>query len=620
MMKILYHTVGLLFVFIILACSASGAFLYKNYVIQHDQGWDILCDPYIVQKNDWVIKLFQRRGQISEQDFPEFLRIFQRLNPHIHDVNKILPGQNILIPLKKLGKDTLPGQSSGIVTIPFVTISKLPDIIKGNSTPHTVKPGEYVSGIISSEFGRYGSKSYNEGIQLFKLINPGIVDLNRIYPGQVLHIPNAALKRKAWYASLFTESGKINKDLDISGIIASTEKLMQAPAETNPPDSSKPTSVLTGLRTPLFEAANALHAKIFTRGTYYFPRKRQKDLKLDLTRYPVMELATGQKFLFSENDDFPEADRAILRSHWPGLKIIPISFQSSFEEILDAIFRSDKRFNVKNRLTLEHQGIHIDINAKWIVRSNLLSVPVDKNPKTSCIFIVGLNDGIMPDPIKQYLADLDILVKEIGKDGNLIENSGKSIWNEKPGKSMILPGFYENQRNFIHQLVSMMKYQYAENIDISFPYAGIQVHALSNLISTPKGEQLLVDYGDLYGDAVSSIKNSGLRIIQLSSEDHWTDIVRKITTGLNLTLTERPSFKAANRSDDYNIYLNVPGFRIETPEKKRYLITRSHLHPELKKFFTAIGIEVMMIPDAAGFQPASTPVMHDLLYTGGNTG
>ena len=107
-----------------------GAFLYKSYVVRQDRGWDILCDLHVVQKDDWVIKLFQRRGQIAEQDFPEFLSIFSRLNPHINDIDNIIPGQQILIPLKKLQQDSLPGQSSGIVTIPFVTISKLPDIIK----------------------------------------------------------------------------------------------------------------------------------------------------------------------------------------------------------------------------------------------------------------------------------------------------------------------------------------------------------------------------------------------------------------------------------------------------------------------------------------------------------
>ena len=63
-------------VIIILACLISpgpayNTFLYKNYTIRYDRGWDILCDPYIVKKNDWIYKLFRQKGEISQKDFPE---------------------------------------------------------------------------------------------------------------------------------------------------------------------------------------------------------------------------------------------------------------------------------------------------------------------------------------------------------------------------------------------------------------------------------------------------------------------------------------------------------------------------------------------------------------------
>jgi len=29
--------------------------LYKSYVVRYDRGWDILCEPYIVQINDTAI-------------------------------------------------------------------------------------------------------------------------------------------------------------------------------------------------------------------------------------------------------------------------------------------------------------------------------------------------------------------------------------------------------------------------------------------------------------------------------------------------------------------------------------------------------------------------------------
>ncbi|MBU0768222.1 MAG: hypothetical protein KJ687_03910, partial [Proteobacteria bacterium] len=53
---------------------AYAAFFYKSYVIRYDRGRNILCDPYVVKKDDWVFKLFREKGEISNRDFPEFLR------------------------------------------------------------------------------------------------------------------------------------------------------------------------------------------------------------------------------------------------------------------------------------------------------------------------------------------------------------------------------------------------------------------------------------------------------------------------------------------------------------------------------------------------------------------
>ena len=72
-----------------------AAILYKSYIVRQDRGIDILYDPYVVQKNDYVFKLFRQRGEIAEAEFSEFLEVFKRLNPHIPDVNTILPGQHI---------------------------------------------------------------------------------------------------------------------------------------------------------------------------------------------------------------------------------------------------------------------------------------------------------------------------------------------------------------------------------------------------------------------------------------------------------------------------------------------------------------------------------------------
>ena len=91
----------LLFLAVLWCCTAWGATPYKTYVVKKYKNWDILCDPYTVQKDDCVWELLRRRGHIVEWDTAWFTALLRRLNPHIKNVDKIYPGQQILIPLKK---------------------------------------------------------------------------------------------------------------------------------------------------------------------------------------------------------------------------------------------------------------------------------------------------------------------------------------------------------------------------------------------------------------------------------------------------------------------------------------------------------------------------------------
>ena len=100
----------LAFMPLFLTVDTDGAVLYKNYVVRYDRGWDILCDPYQVQPGDWVLKIFRQKGELAHNDFREFLGIFERLNPHVKDIDRIRPGQVVDIPARTIRPNAvLPG-------------------------------------------------------------------------------------------------------------------------------------------------------------------------------------------------------------------------------------------------------------------------------------------------------------------------------------------------------------------------------------------------------------------------------------------------------------------------------------------------------------------------------
>ncbi|HUV50829.1 MAG TPA: LysM domain-containing protein [Anaerolineae bacterium] len=566
----------IIFICIIPHYSAGSALLSKSYAVLYDKGIDILCDPYVVQKGDWVIKLFRQKGEISYKDFPEFLAIFKRLNPRIRDVDNIRPGQHILIPLKKLKKDSLPGQSSGIVTIPFVTISDLPDIIKPYSTEHVVQEGEFISRLIARGYDtKYGTKPYNEAIKLLRLINPDVVDLDRIYPGQKLYIPDSSLRNQPWYKSLFDSSGA--------------------------PEPFVPTDQQDNAQPPFEAIASILDAKLLNKGIYSFPGHGKADYKLDLSGFPLIELKDKTKILLaaSANKDKNAPELNAIKSSWSNVKIVSIANKASTEQAFDAVMESFGKEAFKNKISFSDQGLKVDVSGKWIIEQPCFA---GEEASHLCITPVNEPDERTPDSIVRYLEQHNIIIKDFLKDftkdskGTKHESKGAQKENTaedaRPLKDAIAIDFSDH-KTFVNNLLAAMGYNYTPNVAITFPYAGIQIKALSNLISTRDGKSLLVDFGDIYGDAVLSIKKTGLGIIQINNKDNAHEVIRKILDALEASYTKYPTFLAAKRPDTYNTSLIIPGYLISNKNKNKILLATAPVNDDVVQFLINKGIKVI---------------------------
>ena len=592
-MRRLFITV--LFIFIIAPYSAGSTLLYKNYIVRYDKGWDILCDPYIVQKGDWVFKLFRQKGEISHNDFPEFLNIFKRINPHIRNIDRIRPGQHILIPLKRLKKDSLPGQSSGVVTIPFVTISNLPDFIKPLSTEHIVQKGDFISRLISRGYGLYGTKSYKEGIVLFRLINPNVVNIDRIYPGQKLYIPNPSLRNKTWYKSLFDNAGNIliKTDQNIPDIKTLTSFML--------PDKYDST------QSPFAAVASILDAKFLNKGIYSFPMQGENDYKLDLSSFPLIELKDKTKILLdlSTNKDkkINEPELNAIKSFWSDVKIVPIANKASTVQVLESVMESFGKEAFKNKILFSDKGVKVEVRGKWIIEQPYFA---GEKKTHLCITPVTDPDEQTHDLIARYLEQQDIIIKDFlkdfTKDLNGTKHKSKKAQNEntaedaRPLEDAIAIDFSDH-KTFVNNLLTAMDYNYAQNVAITFPYAGIQIKALSNLVSSSNVKPLLVDFGDLYGDAIIAIKKTGLEIIQINNKDNAHEVIRKILDALEASYTKYPTFLAAKRPDVYNTSLTIPGYLISNKRQHKILLATTLINDDIAQFLTNQDIKVLMMDD-----------------------
>ena len=528
--------------------SSRSAVLYKSYLVKYDRGWDILCDPYVVQNNDWVYKIFRQKGELSANDFREFINIFKRLNPHIQNIDQIRPNQNIIIPLKKIEPGTFPNQSSGVISIPFVTISKLSDLLDSYAKPYEVRKGNTISELIADRYGTFGSQSYHEGLELFKTINPHVNDINIIYIGQQIKLPDVTLKNQAWYQSLFDTAGRIKDELTGTSQKASTVS----------PVTTHTTPKIPG--DPISETAAVLDGKLLDKGTYYFPRQGKEDFALNLSQFPVMELKDGSRVIFVDKTDASKTDLPLLRSLWENVNVIEIEKDTSVDSILSAVFQKTEKEITETEISFSDNGMAVVVTAKWIQPN-----PPDEDGivRHTCISVLEKTTQKTSDAIVRYLDQQHVIIKDILENEVGIDSFERSTASSTP---FVLPDVITltplYRTALVRDLVEAMGNQYSKDITVTFPYAGIQVQAVSNLVSTDSGREFLIDFGDLFGDAVAEIQKTGLDVVQIHPDDSMTTLITRLLDAIGEPYVSDPVFYGAKRPALYNTKIEIKGFLV----------------------------------------------------------
>jgi len=259
---------------------------YKQYTIFTHEDESILCEPYQVKKDDWLYKILRKKGEISEKDFPRFLKIFNTINPEISNIDTIEPGITILIPLKKVEKQFYEQETPGIVEVPVIEFSAIPDAFDLDSfvRKHTIQDGDTVSTLLSKEFLKKGGAISKEAQETFTRLNPDIKNIDKIYRGTQVVIPDPSILAQPWFESFLKHGSK------------GVESIYKTPGS---PASDKVLPVIPPHQMiRLKRYAALIKGTLINQGQMYFPgNESQPDLKINLSKIPIIEDRDGKKTL-----------------------------------------------------------------------------------------------------------------------------------------------------------------------------------------------------------------------------------------------------------------------------------------------------------------------------------
>ena len=259
---------------------------FKKYALFAYEDQLYLCEPYLVRQNEWLYKIFRQKGEISASDFPLFLRIFKHINPNIGNIDAISPGSRILIPLKPVDNNAYEPENNGTVEVPMLAFSTSipPGMVSQHTYKHKVKAGDTISELLSKEFLTSSGNVSKVGEKAILHLNPNMKDINYIYQGKSITLPDPSLLLQPWFNN-FIDMKKADLPL--------TENMPEE--ETTAPHAPKQISMAELAQ--LKRYTQLIQGHLMHQGRLFFPPANPADesKSIDLSKTPVMIDDTGKK-------------------------------------------------------------------------------------------------------------------------------------------------------------------------------------------------------------------------------------------------------------------------------------------------------------------------------------
>ena len=117
---------------------------------------------------------------------------------------------------------------------------------------------------------------------------------------------------------------------------------------------------------------------------------------------------------------------------------------------------------------------------------------------------------------------------------------------------------------------------YTQNVEISFPYAGVQISSRTNWVESGKGKPILVDFGSFYGDAVQALEKAGFIVIQILDADSVYEGVSMLLNALAVSYSMDLEIQMRGQPP-----LRVPGLWIIRNGMASLILTDAVLNPEI---------------------------------------
>jgi LysM repeat protein len=485
---------------------------------------DKKLQPYVVKKGEWLFEIMRSQMGITSHRFS----IIKKLNPQLKNLNKIYPGQIIMLPEKD----------------PTRSIS---EESTDPATSYMVKKGDYISRIVVNQL-HVKPRDVFKAVNQIRRLNPDIKNANMIYPGQVLQLPRR---------SIF-----ITQKDDKSSVVDSQQKIIEKTGKKVMPPEIR----LDIIR----HIIGRMNGSLVTVGKHYIPITQMGQVTIDCSMIPVAELEDGSTVLVDFTDRVPNSLKKVIQANWKNYHVVKADSTDSIVAILRKIINASNAYAIVQGTKPYTVGKNpsLQFALDWVISKK---APGDGKAYTQGLIFLADNSHMLPGPMIDYAEKNGLIVSAIVDGQGLITAS--NLKYTIPEAPVLSAG---EGRDLAYALLATLNYTPIKDTEVRiFDPAkdGFNLSITADLLVKKGDRQVMIHSKRLPQQFVDNLKNRGIDIIFLEEGDNRKSIIGKTLHALNIPYSaDTFIFSEPQNTSKPRASITFPAFKVSGNKGFVYLI------------------------------------------------
>jgi hypothetical protein len=447
---------------------------------------------HVVKKGESIRSVLNR--QPGYEPVPRSL--IRSLNPGIPDLNRIYPGQRIVLPIP------------GLLDTPEST-----SVNHGESGPpvlYQVQEGDSISRIILSEMNVNPAEAL-PAYRLIRKLNPEIPDMNRIRVGQTLRLPPAAAPSAVLPAVPLKTATPLTK-------MSNAEAASIA-------DS------LLGITRPVIDR---MRGTVTASGNYFIPLQETTQINIDCSQIPVVELDDGTTVLLDYGDLLSENLKGLIRQSWKNYAFLTAEdFRDGLGGLLGIIRHSRNYRMVRTDKPLELTAKpEVLIFPDWIITGKETAQGVTYRQG---IFLLDRGERPLPAGARAFLEKSDVAVTEIA------ENHAVSSLETPPALQPVIADLRTLKGIALaERLLATLDETPIRNAEVVvFDQArnGFNLSVTADLLIRKGEKRFILHTKKLPEQFLRILREAGTEVIPIGEKDQGRSLVETVLRGLEIPVS-----------------------------------------------------------------------------------